>query len=138
MQTHTHRHARTHRRRDTHIIYIHIQKHRYTHRERYTRIDIHVLSQPIRSCASGKVIPPAQFPPSEVSALTLMSIIQPSRHLFFWRTQVCRRWHLVSSRAHLAPVGALTVIFLEHRRLLFGLALKDPLMRLEEPQVNTQ
>ena len=108
--------ARAHTQgRDTHIIYIHIQKHRHTHRERYTHIDMHVLSQPIRSCPSwrGDTLPP--FPPSEVSALTLMSIIQPIRHLFFWGTQVCRRRHLISSRAHLAPPGALpTVIFLEH------------------------
>ena len=112
--THTQTHAHT-QGRDTHIIYTHIQKHRYTHRERYIHIEIHVLSQPIRSCASGEVMPPPHFPLSGVSALTLMSLIQPSQRLFFWGTQVCRRWHLVSSRAHLAPMGALpTVIFLEH------------------------
>jgi len=113
---HTHTDTCTHTgERYTHNIYTHTKTQIYTHRERYIHIDIHVLSQPIRSCASGEVMPPPHFPLSGVSALTLMSLIQPSQRLFFWGTQVCRRWHLVSSRAHLAPMGTLpTVIFLEH------------------------
>lgn len=101
--------------RYTHNIYTHTKTQTHTQGEIHTHR--HARTEPTHQELPkwrGDT-PSPHFPPSEVSALTLMSIIQPIRHLFFWGTQVCRRRHLISSRAHLAPPGAPpTVMFLEH------------------------